>query len=273
MLIGNNPAKPARPIRLFGLFACRTNGLVYLNIPKSACTTIRNIMYYLDSGSYLEDPLAIHVNRQTLLRALEDREEVLRRLEGHHLTFTFLRNPGRRIYSCFVDKIHNVDRRYFGRIREYLIKYYGLKFDDAESVRLDVHRKNFAGFLRFIGDNLSGKTDIRKNYHWQLQQRIIAFGTRDVPLDFIGLVEKLPLHFKRVLKRAKVDLDIGAIPKFNESTEINISLDEIANDEINNLMGKIYEPDFKLYERIKGRTIHLDVTSAEPAASTKRIIA
>ena len=263
--------KPARPIRLVGLFACRTNRLVYLNIPKSACTTIRNIMHYLDSGSYLEDPLAIHHNRQTLLRAVEDREEVLRRLAGRHLTFTFVRNPGRRIYSCFVDKIQNVDRRFYGRIRECLVKNYGLNFDDAQSARLDVQRKNFAGFLRFIGDNLSGKTDIRKNYHWQLQHQIIAFATRDIPLDFIGLVEKLPLHFKRVLKRAKVDLDIGAIPKFNDSKEINISLEEMANDEINNMIGGIYEPDFKLYERIKRKTLHLDAASAEPAVYTKAI--
>jgi hypothetical protein len=267
----SNPATSAQPVHLGGLFACRTNGLVYLNIPKSACTTIRNVMYYLDSGIFLEDPLAIHANRQTLLRADQDREEFLRRLAGHHLTFTFVRNPGKRVYSCFVDKIHNVDKHSFGKIREYLIKNYGLKFDDAEPIRLDVHRKNFSGFLRFICDNLSGKTDVRKDYHWQLQRKVIAFGTRDVRLDFIGLVEKLPLHFKHVLEKADVDMDIGAIPRFNESAAIDISLEQVANDEINNRIGEIYESDFKLYERIKRKTLRLDVPFSQSSCTKTQI--
>ena len=53
-------ARQERPRRLSGFWAAATAPLVYVNMPKSGCTTIKNLLYRIDSGSFLDDPLTIH---------------------------------------------------------------------------------------------------------------------------------------------------------------------------------------------------------------------
>lgn len=241
--------KKTETIQLGSFFACRTNGLVYLNIPKSACTTTRNIMYFLDNGKYLEDPLSIHQNKESLVRADIDREKLLRTLIGKHCTFTFIREPGKRVYSCFVDKIHNVDAYSFSSVRQILISDYGLKFSDDKNIDLTNHRENFVKFLHFVRDNLGGKTKVRKDYHWQTQKKIITHATRDVHLDFIGSVDNYKEHFERVMWKAGVKKKLEDVPRFNESTSIEVALNDIITPEITTLLENIYEKDYILHER------------------------
>ncbi len=34
--------------------------LIYVNMPKSGCTTIKNLLHRIDRGTFLADPLTIH---------------------------------------------------------------------------------------------------------------------------------------------------------------------------------------------------------------------
>jgi hypothetical protein len=257
MSIEIKPPGAARPVLLEGWFACRNHPIAYLNVPKSACTTIRNVMFFLDRGKYLDDPLQIHFRPQALIRGDIEREELLRRLVGKRFTFTFIREPAKRVYSCFVDKIYNVDKYSFVEMRKLIVKSHGLKFSSPAEEDIDEHRENFKKFLLFVIDNLAGKTEIRKDHHWLPQSNLIKHCTRDVPLDFVGIVESFADHFQYVLESAGITKTLGTVPKFNESAAISVSLADIMDAEIRELVDRIYQTDYELYNDTKARTATL----------------
>src|SRR5688572_12325279 len=49
-----------RPVNNPGVIVCRNLPLIYLTIPKCACTTIKNLLYRLETGEVFAQPLAIH---------------------------------------------------------------------------------------------------------------------------------------------------------------------------------------------------------------------
>ena len=48
--------------------------LLYLNMPKSACTTIKNSLYFMESGVWLEDPLTVHALNEPLEKFERDQD-------------------------------------------------------------------------------------------------------------------------------------------------------------------------------------------------------
>src|SRR5437762_833738 len=76
--------------------------LIYLNMPKAACTTIKNQFFFMEHGRYVDEPLDIH-SHDDLLYSRERTPERLQlfrsKLKQRHLVFTFVRHPGKRAYS------------------------------------------------------------------------------------------------------------------------------------------------------------------------------
>ena len=106
------------------LIATSALPLAYLNMPKAACSTIKNILYYLETGSWFSDPLGIHRHIQqgsTLLRGSAlARHLDQNTLQRPYITFTFVRHPGKRAYSGFINKIWFIHPYSFQRIRCFL---------------------------------------------------------------------------------------------------------------------------------------------------------
>ena len=123
------PAAGARAAaRPRGFLAPRSLPILYLNMPKSGCTTIKNVLQRLDDGAFIGDPLTIHKRKDLLLRGDGDPEEIARRL-GRDPVFTFVRHPLKRAYSCFCEKVHFQTPYSFPRVRAALAHDYGARFE------------------------------------------------------------------------------------------------------------------------------------------------
>ena len=74
------PGKPAPKPR--GFVAVESLPILYVNMPKSGCTTIKNILHRIDSGGFLADPLTVHRRKDLFIGADRRPDEIARRLDG-----------------------------------------------------------------------------------------------------------------------------------------------------------------------------------------------
>ena len=238
-----------RPLTNPGVIVCRNLPLIYLNIPKCACTTIKNLLYRLDTGQVFVQPLAIHrALRQGLLADTfvsmgEDYESFIRHRK---VSFTFVRNPLSRIYSCFNDKVFHQSPHSFDWLRKRLSNDYGIAFDDMEKgYSSSEHSDNFKRFLFFVKDNISGATTAKKDAHWLPQSHIIRHYSRLMNIDVIGRVESYESGIDVVLNRiGMADRKNLITLKFNDGTPAPFSLESVVTDEIRQLVADIYADDY-----------------------------
>lgn len=239
-------------------FSCKSSPLVYLNMPKSGCTTIRNIMFFLDNNKWLKNPLRIHHNSKALLGGKTHPQEIQKILNsGDSFNFTFIRKPDKRIYSCFLEKICQNSSEQYIAVRNRIADAYGLRFDEKPELDLLNHRRNFLAFLDFVDKNLAGSEKIRGRGHWQRQSTIIDVRETRYPLHFVGLVERMTPHFNHVLREARINVVLSNVPQFNESTVKSAKYEDIADDEVRNAVKAVFRSDFSLYEDVENRTRHI----------------
>jgi hypothetical protein len=182
--------------------------LVYLNLPKCASTTIQNHLLYIAQGRYADNPQAIH-QHPGLRRSREDSDdthELIRRQLGEGaLVFAFVRDPGRRAYSCFHEKFMLTGRHSFMAIRQVLERDWGLRPPAPEEPpSLERQRENFAAYLRFVEANLAGDTDIRRDPHWCPQGPMLVHYRQHLKIDVVGKVENFAADMALVLHKAGV---------------------------------------------------------------------
>jgi hypothetical protein len=187
------PAAPAVRRWPMGIVTAPRVPLVYLNLPKCASTTIQNHLLYMAQGAYATDPQSIH-QHTGLRRSREDSDEthalIARQVAEGAVVFTFVRDPGRRAYACFNEKIMHTGRHSFVAIRHALERGWGLRPprpDEAPS--LELQRENFAAFLHFVEANLAGDTDIRRDPHWCPQGPMLVHYRQHLKIDLVGKVE------------------------------------------------------------------------------------
>ena len=243
---GKKVSSAQMPSGVVGLHALP---LIYLNIPKSACSTIKNHLYYIEHGKYASDPLAIH-SIDGLIKSKGGgagaSAHFTRVLARKHLVFTFVRHPGKRAYSCFSEKIVHISKYSFPKVREHLISDYGCDFSGIDVARydLDIHRRNFVAYLRFVKANRLGETPLRRDAHWESQTTMIKKFENDFVIDFIGRVEDFQKHFEFVLSELKCEKMPDLNLRFNEGPTPPFTYDQILDDEVEDLLLEIYRADF-----------------------------
>ncbi len=230
-----------RPRRLSGFWAAATVPLVYANMPKSGCTTIKNLLYRIDSGTFLDDPLTIHGRPELMVHAKAQPEEIERRLKTD-VVFTFVRHPLKRAYSCFNEKIHFRSIYSFGKARDFIAARYGAEFVDAPP--LELHRSNFKHFLRFSQDTCDKSNGFRRDPHWSPQSTVLAGPLRWRMLDFVGRVESFEAHMDAVLGLAGVRRDFET-PRMNEGPPPPWRYEEIVDDEIRAAGRRLFADDLR----------------------------
>lgn len=225
--------------------------LVYLNVPKSACTTIKNLMYFMDHGRFIDEPLDIH-SHDGLLRSRERTAETQQlfdqRLRGRHLVFTFVRHPGKRAYSCFIEKIFNQSKYSFPKIRDYIAEHYDLRLPaPGAGYDLAMHRANFMAFLDFVRDNFAERTSVRVDAHWGRQSAILDHFQKYFYIDFIGRVEQFEPNFAHVASQFPLPHmpDLGT--RFNEGPKPPYPYEAVADEAVEARLRRIYQRD---YERL-----------------------
>lgn len=235
-----------------------SGSLVYRVVPKCACSTIGQIMYYSDHGRFYDGD--IHDAEEGLHKWArpESQGPITEAVTGRHtLTFTCVRNPYTRILSSFFDKIAGIQRngrRYRGNLVPMLIQKYGVEVGSPEDGFQFDQIRSFRRFLLFARDTIRFRKPMDPDIHWSSisghVSTLIAGGGR---YDVIFWTEHFEKGMGEVLSRVQTPypVDLAAIPRFNESEghgpkrahPVSAYFDDLSR----HLMWEIYRKDFQLF--------------------------
>lgn len=231
-----------------------SESMVYRVVPKCACSTIGQIMYYSDHGAFFDGD--IHDASGGMHKwALPDSQSLLeRKITGHEsYAFTCVRNPYGRILSSFFDKICGIQRngkRYRGNLVPLLIQKYGIEvegeFDQIAS---------FRRFLLFARDTIRWRRPMDPDIHWSaMSGHIATFIVNGGTYDNIFFTETFNDGMQSVLDNVETrhDVNLKEIPKFNESEGHGPKrmhpIEDYFDDLSKHLVWEIYKKDFQLFK-------------------------
>ena len=141
-----------------GTWMTESESVVYRVVPKCACSTIGQIMYYSDHGEFYDGD--IHDSQGGLHKwALEDSQAPITANVQNHTSYAFtcVRNPYTRILSSFFDKICGIQRngkRYRGNLVPLLIQKYGIEVGGDDGKQEFDQIASFRRFLLFTRDTI-----------------------------------------------------------------------------------------------------------------------
>ena len=235
-----------------GIWMTESETVLYRVIPKCACSTIGQILYYSDNGQFFDGDIHDAKNgiHKWAFDASQPRIEE-RALDGT-FTFTCVRNPWTRILSSFFDKIAGIQRsgnRYRGNALGPLMRRYGVDVEgDFDQI------KAFRRFLLFARDTIRFRKPIDPDIHWSAvsghASTLIRNGGRyNLVIATEAFREGMEEVLQRFDQRHAVDLD--AIPRFNESEGHGpkrlYPLEDFFDDLSIHLVQEIYRRDFNLF--------------------------
>ena len=147
-----------------------SESMVYRVVPKCACSTIGQIMYFSDHGQFYDGD--IHDATTGLHKWANEASQPLieRNVKGHKShAFTCVRNPYTRILSSFFDKVCGIQRngkRYRGNMVPLLVQKYGIDVggDDGQAEFDQI--ASFRRFLLFARDTIRWKKPMEPDIHW-----------------------------------------------------------------------------------------------------------
>ena len=230
-----------------------SESMVYRVVPKCACSTIGQIMYYSDHGEFFGGD--IHDADQGLHKwAIEDSKALIEEnVRGHKsFAFTCVRNPYTRVLSSFFDKICGVQRngqRYRGNLIPQLAQQYGIVTDDEfDQVAM------FRRFLLFARDTIRFRKPMDPDIHWSsVSGHVSTFIANGGRYNRIFWTEAFNDGMKEVLDAVDVKnpVDLHEIPRFNESEghgpKRALPVADYFDDLSRHLVYEIYKRDFDLF--------------------------
>ena len=241
-----------------GAWMTESESMVYRVVPKCACSTIGQIMFYSDHGRFFDGD--IHDAAKGLHKwAQADSQPLIEANVRAHksLAFTCVRNPFTRILSSYFDKICGIQRngrRYRGNLVPMLIQKYGIEVggpngdDDFDQI------KSFRRFLLFARDTIRWKKPMEPDIHWSaMAGHIATFIVNGGRYDQIFFTEKFDQGMGRVLDAVPLPhaVDLATIPRFNESEGHGPKrahpVEDYFDDLSMHLMWEIYKKDFQLF--------------------------
>ncbi|WP_424180400.1 sulfotransferase family protein [Yoonia sp. TsM2_T14_4] len=242
-----------------GTWMTPSESMVYRVVPKCACSTIGQIMYYSDHGRFFDGD--IHDAKTGLHKwALENSQQPIRDNVLAHKSFAFtcVRNPYTRILSSFFDKICGVQRSgnyYRGNLVPQLIQKYGIDVGNpADGLAFD-QIKSFRRFLLFARDTIRWRKPMEPDIHWSaMSGHIGTFIANGGRYDHIFWTEQFDAGMQAVLDRTDRPhaIDLATIPRFNESEGHGPKrlhpVEDYFDDLSMHLVYEIYKRDFRLFK-------------------------
>lgn len=153
-----------------GVWMTESESMIYRVVPKCACSTIGQILFYSDHGQFFDGD--IHDATAGLHKWAQDHSQplieaaVARRTA---VTFTCVRNPYARILSSFFDKIAGVQRngrRYRGNLVPQLAQRYGIDVGSPDNGFDFDQIASFRRFLLFARDTILFRKPRDPDIHW-----------------------------------------------------------------------------------------------------------
>jgi len=237
-----------------GTWMTESETLVYRVIPKCACSTIGQVMHFVDQGEYYDGDIhdaETGIHKWALDHSRAPLQQVIRDHSAY--TFTCVRNPYTRILSAFFDKICGIQRngrRYRGNLVPLLIQKYGISVEgDFDQIA------SFRRFLLFARDTVKFRKPMDPDIHWSSvaghASTLVHGGGR---YDKIISTEDFQTGMTEVLAEIdlKHDLDIATMPRFNESADHGPKrahpVEDYFDDLSMHLVYEMYHRDFELFK-------------------------
>lgn len=237
-----------------GTWMTESETLMYRVVPKCACSTIGQIMYYGDHGKYFDGD--IHDAKSGLHKwGMDASKGIIRKHAQAHDTYAFtcVRNPYSRVLSAFFDKIAGIQRngnRYRGNLVPMLVRKYGVDVEeDFDQVA------SFRRFLLFVRDTIKFRKPMDPDIHWSaVSGHVSTFisngGRYNRIISTEGFNDGMGLVLSEVEQTHPVDL--ANMPRFNESEghgpKRAFPVEDYFDDLSIHLMFEIYNRDFNLYK-------------------------
>ncbi|MFN3936732.1 MAG: sulfotransferase family protein [Gemmobacter sp.] len=241
-----------------GTWMTESGSLVYRVVPKCACSTIGQILYFSDHGRFFEGD--IHDAAEGLHKWARPEsqpliEAAVRR--GAAPAFTAVRNPYSRILSSFFDKICGIQRngkRYRGNLVPMLVQRYGVEVGGPDGRAPFDQIASFRRFLLFARDTIRFRKPMEPDIHWSaMSSHIATFIANGGRYSAIFPIEHFDAGMAGVLALTEtpVPVNLAEIPRFNESEghgprrehPVSAYFDDLAR----HLMWDIYRRDFQLF--------------------------
>ena len=244
-----------------GTWMTESESVVYRVVPKCACSTIGQVMYYGDHGRYFDGD--IHDASSGIHKWGIDASKPIiqqRVTEQETYAFTCVRNPYTRILSAFFDKIAGIQRngkRYRGNLVPMLVRKYGVDVEgDFDQIA------SFRRFLLFARDTIKYRKPMDPDIHWSaMSGHISTYIANGGKFNRIISTEGFNDGMGQVL--SEIDqvhpVDLENLPRFNESEghgpKRAFPIENYFDDLSQHLMFEIYQRDFRLfkYDREPGR--------------------
>jgi hypothetical protein len=236
-----------------------SESVVYRVVPKCACSTIGQIMYYSDHGEFFEGD--IHDAKQGLHKWALDHSQPAIKANVKTRTsyaFTCVRNPYTRILSSFFDKICGIQRngrRYRGNLVPLLIQKYGIEVGGDDGKQEFDQIRSFRRFLLFTRDTIRWRRPMEPDIHWSAMSghvsTVIVNGGRYHKIVWTAQFND---GMQQVLDNIQTphSVDLTAIPRFNESEGHGPKrahpVEDYFDDMSMHLVYEIYKRDFDLFK-------------------------
>ena len=236
-----------------GTWMTESESVLYRVVPKCACSTIGQIMYFSDHGEFFDGD--IHDARKGLHKWAQESSHKPIEDNVHNkdtFAFTFVRNPYARVLSSFFDKICGVQRngqRYRGNLIPQLAQNYGVEIEgDFDQIAM------FRRFLLFARDTIRFRKPMDPDIHWSsVSGHVATFVANGGRYDRILWTEKFNDGMQEVLNNVpvRVPIDLSSIPRFNESEghgpkrahPVEAYFDDLSM----HLIYEMYKRDFELF--------------------------
>ena len=236
-----------------GTWMTTSESMVYRVVPKCACSSIGQIMFYSDHGRFFDGD--IHDAREGLHKwAQDDSKPLIEANVRHHKSYAFtcVRNPYTRILSSFFDKIAGIQRngkKYRGNLVPELAQRYGIEVEgDFDQIAM------FRRFLLFARDTIRFRKPMDPDIHWSSQAgHISTFIQNGGTYDLFFWTERFDygMLVVRDTVETPVALALGDVPRFNESDghapKRAHPVEDFFDDLSMHLTYEIYKRDFRLF--------------------------
>ncbi|MDZ7907470.1 MAG: sulfotransferase family protein [Gemmobacter sp.] len=241
-----------------GTWMTESESMVYRVVPKCACSTIGQIMFYSDHGRFFDGDIHDAAEGLHKWNMEASQPRITANVGGHtSLAFTCVRNPYTRILSSFFDKICGIQRngrRYRGNLVPLLIQKYGVQVGGEDGAEDFDQIASFRRFLLFVRDTIRFRKPMEPDIHWSaMSGHISTFIVNGGRYDRIFFTEQFNAGMQGVLDAVEtpVKVDLAAIPKFNESEGHGPKrahpVEDYFDDLSRHLMWEIYKRDFQLF--------------------------
>ena len=169
------------------------------------------------------------------------------RNHGTFRSFTVIRHPVLRAHHAFCSKILPDEGDNLPNIRRALKKIYKVDLPKAGSKKVydaDAHRVAFKGFLKFLGENLSGQTSMRVDSSWVSQSAALKGFSELMTLDMVVREEEMPSLLPDLATRIGRE---GSPEPVASPADQPFVLDDIYDEEIEDKVFDIYQRDYLFF--------------------------